>query len=102
MSSIETPFGDGRGPGGRFAKGNPGGPGNPLGGKVSKLRAALVQAVTEEDIRAIASRLVEDAREGDLGATRELLLRTLGRPVEADLLERLERLEGLLAGQGER
>lgn len=97
--SRKTPFGDGRGPGGRFAKGNPGGPGNPLGGKVSKLRAALVRAVTEEDIRAIAGRLVQDAREGDLGATRELLLRTLGRPVEADLLERLERLEALFGGK---
>lgn len=32
-----------------------------------------------------------------MAATKELLLRTLGRPVEADLVERLERLEAVLA-----
>lgn len=93
---TEVPFGDGRAANGRFTKGNPGGPGNPLGGKVARLRSALVAAVTEEDIQAIAARLVASAREGDLAATRELLLRTLGRPLEADLLERLERLEELM------
>lgn len=93
---TEVPFGDGRDAKGRFAKGNAGGPGNPLGGKVARLRSALISAVTEEDVQAIATRLVASAREGDLAATRELLLRTLGRPLEADILQRLERLEELL------
>jgi hypothetical protein len=93
---TEVPFGDGRDAKGRFTKGNAGGPGNPLGGKVARLRSALVEAVTEEDIQAIAARLVTGAREGDLAATRELLLRTLGRPLEPDILQRLERLEELM------
>ena len=43
-----TPFVDGgRDRSGRFAPGNRGGPGNPLGGKIAKLRAALVEAVTD-------------------------------------------------------
>jgi hypothetical protein len=95
-TTPKSPFGDGRDSKGRFASGNPGGPGNPLGGKVSKLRSALVLAVTEDDIRAIAAKLISDAILGDLGAVRELFLRTLGRPIEADLLERLERVEDML------
>lgn len=98
----ETPFGDGRDASGRFAKGNPGGPGNPLAGRLSKLRSALVGAVTEDDIRQIAEALVAAAKGGDMAATKELLLRTLGRPVEADLIERLERLEAVLAGGARR
>jgi hypothetical protein len=56
-------------------------------------------AVTPEDIQEIALTLVEAAKDGDLGAAKEVLLRTLGRPQEADLLERLERLEAA-AGDG--
>ncbi len=37
--------------------------------------------------------LVEDAKEGDLGAAKEVILRTIGKPVESDLIERLEKLE---------
>lgn len=95
----KQPFGDGRDASGRFAKGNPGGPGNPLAGRLSKLRAALVEAVTEDDIKQIAETLVGLAKDGDMAATKELLLRTLGRPVEADLIERLERVEHLLEEQ---
>ena len=36
------------------------------------------------------------AKAGDVQAAKEILLRTLGRPTEADLLERLERLEELI------
>lgn len=97
--SQKAPFGDGRDASGRFAKGNPGGPGNPLAGTLSKLRAALVQSVTEDDIRQIAQTLLNLAKEGDMAATKELLMRTLGRPVEADLIERLERVEALLQEQ---
>ena len=88
-----APTGNGRDSSGRFTKGNPGGLGNPHAKRVARLRAALLEAVTEEDIRAIVAKLVEQARAGDLYAAREVLLRTLGRPVEWDLLERLESLE---------
>jgi hypothetical protein len=59
-----------RSKGGHFAKGNKGGPGNPYA----------------------------RAKDRDLGAAKEVLVRTLGRPLEADLLERIERLEHAVAG----
>ena len=95
-----TPFADGRDKRGRFAKGNAGGPGNPHAAQVARLRAALLNAITEDDIRALVERLLELARDGELRAIKEVLDRTLGRPVEADLLERLEQLEALLAQGG--
>ena len=93
MTDTSSPNGSGRDQHGRFAKGNAGGPGNPYAAKVARLRAALLAAVTEDDVREIVERLVRLAKEGDTVAVRELFLRTLGRPLEPDILERLESLE---------
>lgn len=84
---------DGRDSRGRFSAGNPGGPGNPLGSKIARLRSALVSAVTEEDIEAIAKTLITQAIAGDMAAVRELFNRLLGRPLEADMIDRLEAIE---------
>ena len=81
---------------GRFATGNKGGPGNPLAGRVAKLRSSLLAAVTIADIRAAIRALVAKARGGDVAACRELFDRTIGKPVELDLLERLEAIESKL------
>ena len=81
---------------GRFAPGNTAAVGNPFAKQVAALRSALLNAVTPEDIRLIVAKLVEQAKEGDVVAAREVLLRVLGRPLEHDILERLEALEGLL------
>ena len=86
---------------GRFLPGNAGGPGNPLGQHVNLLRKALLEAVTPEDMKQIAAALVKAAKDGDVTATKELLLRCLGRPLESDLLERLERLEVVFSGRSE-
>ena len=48
----------GHGTGGRFTKGNPGGPGNPMGKQVAALRAAMLAAVTPEDMLALVRTLV--------------------------------------------
>ncbi len=64
---------------GKFAAGNPGGPGKPHGGQVARLRAAMLEAVTSEDMRAVTRKLVEMALEGDLKAIDLLLNRTLGK-----------------------
>lgn len=88
----------------RFKPGNPGGPGNPHYGKLERFRAALMEAVTVNDVKAIAKRLVKDARDGDNFAIKELFDRLFGRPVtpilarvddgaEALALLRQERLE---------
>lgn len=82
-----------RGTNGRFVPGNPGGPGNPHAGQVSKLRAAILHGVDEDDIQAIIEQLVAKARNGDLAAAREILDRTVGKSAQADFLERIEALE---------
>jgi len=74
-----TPSRNGRTARGRFAKGNPGGPGNPHSRRVAALREALLESVTEDDIRAVAEALVSKAKGGDIPAVRELLDRLLGK-----------------------
>jgi hypothetical protein len=84
---------NGRDAGGRFAKGNAGGPGNPFARQVAGLRRALLAAVTEEDMEVVARRLVAQAVEGDIAAARLLLSYTLGKPgaaVDPDTLDQQE------------
>ena len=59
--------------GGKFVAGNPGGPGNPHAGQVARLRSAMLEAVTPDDLRAVTRKLVEMAIGGDLKAV-DLLL----------------------------
>ena len=93
---------DGRDGKGRFAAGNKLAKGNPHAKRVAALRSALLNAVTEEDMRQIVGKLIELAKGGDVHAIKELFNRTLGRPQEADLIERLERLEEVLAERAAR
>ena len=78
-AGMPTPSANGRTPRGQFAKGNPGGPGNPHAKRVAWLREALLEAVSEDDLRAIARTLVKKAKGGDLPAIRELLNRVIGK-----------------------
>jgi 5-hydroxyisourate hydrolase-like protein (transthyretin family) len=41
----------------------------------------MLDAVTAEDIRAVVAKLIEQAKAGDLAAIREVLDRTLGKPL---------------------
>jgi hypothetical protein len=95
-----SPNGDnGRTTGGRFAAGNPGGPGNPYAKRIGELRSALLQAVTDEDWTAMIRKLIDEAKAGERWAIGELLTRVLGKPTEADLIERLEALEAALTAR---
>ncbi len=87
---------DGRQPGGRFAPGNKFSKGNPYTQQVARLRAALMEAVTPEKLTAIVQALIREAEGGNIPAIREVLDRTLGKPIEADLIDRIEELETLL------
>ena len=78
---------------GRFGPGNRSGTGNPYAKRVAQLRSAMIATVTEQDIAQVITKMLELAKGGDMVAAKELLLRTLGKPTEADLLERIERLE---------
>jgi hypothetical protein len=84
---------NGRDAHGRFAKGNPGGPGNPFARRTAQLRRVLSEAVTDEDVEAIAKRLLEQAKAGDVAAARLLLSYAIGQPtraVDPDTLDRQE------------
>ena len=72
---------------GRFAKGNPGGPGTPYSQRTSRLRAILLDTVSDDDVRAGArsSRtrglfLRRVSKFWRLGDTLLYRLRSLSRP----------------------
>lgn len=71
---------NGRDARGRFAEGNPGGPGNPHAGQVAKLRSALLDAVSATDVEEIIQGVLKRAKEGDLRAAKMLLDYSIGRP----------------------
>lgn len=89
---------DGRDRRGRFARGNKSGRGNPLAGRVQRLRAALVAAVKPQDLRAVIAGLVTAAKAGDVQAAKLLLDRVCGPAAALDLELRLSELEN----QGEK
>jgi hypothetical protein len=68
---------------GRFAKGNRGGTGNPFARQTAALRAALIQSVTEQDIKDIVTVLVRDAKRGHLAAIKLLFAYVIGKPAAA-------------------
>src|SRR5262245_55795769 len=81
---------EGRDAGGRFARGNRGGPGHPHARRVAALRSALLEALTPERLRALAERLYDRALGGDTAAAKLLLAYALGRPappVDPDRLD---------------
>lgn len=94
MTNSPSPNGsNGRDATGRFSKGNRGGPGNPYAKRAGELRAAIYEAVTEEDLRQVIQALLTQAKTGDIAAAKELLNRLLGKPEPIDLIARLETLE---------
>jgi hypothetical protein len=74
---------------GRFAKGNPGGPGNPFARKVAMLRRTLINFVTEDDMKHVAFVLKERAMGGDMTAIKLLLQYVVGKPSETVNPDRL-------------
>ncbi len=72
----------GRDENGRFAAGNPGGPGGPRR-RASDLRGAAEEAITPEHIAAMIRKATRMGLEGDLGAMRLVFERTCGRSAQA-------------------
>jgi hypothetical protein len=75
---------------GRFTKGNKGGPGNPFARKVAELRAALVNFVTEDDMKHLCFVLKMRAEGGDMVAMKLLFQYVLGKPAETVDPDRLD------------
>lgn len=65
--------------GGRFAKGNSGGPGNPFVHRVAQWRQQLADTVKDEDVEAVVAQLIKAARAGEQWAIREFLDRLMGK-----------------------
>ena len=83
MSKRSTNGTSGRKSNGQFAKGNPGGPGNPYARRVARLRATLLDAVGENGLADIVQGMVTAAKGGDVAAAKLLLSYLLGKPVES-------------------
>lgn len=75
-------LGDRRDEKGRFAPGNPGGPGRRSERTAEKLRRAVEEAVTPEHLTAVMRRVLRMALEGNMAAIRVVLERTCGRPAQ--------------------
>ncbi len=83
--TVPTVVNGGRGPSGKFARGNAFARGNPVNKRVQRLRIALIRAVTVSDLRDVVSKLLEQAKSGDLVAMRLLFDRVLGQPLTIPL-----------------
>ncbi|MCC6423752.1 MAG: hypothetical protein IT447_09770 [Phycisphaerales bacterium] len=77
--SIQESNGFNRDNAGRFLRGNRLGRGNPFAKRITRLRSALLKAVTTEDIAEVVQMLMDKAKAGDVAAARELLDRTIGK-----------------------
>ena len=83
MSKRSTNGTSGRNSNGQFAKGNPGGPGNPYARRVARLRATLLDAVGDNGLADIVQGMITAAKGGDVAAAKLLLSYLLGKPVES-------------------
>jgi len=88
--AAQTPTNNGHDANGRFAKGNPGGPGNPFARQVAALRKVIINRLTEEDLLAITEALLAKAKEGSVGAAKLLLGYAIGKPASAPDPDRLD------------
>ena len=95
-STPSTHGSNGRDSSGRFTSGNRFGQGNPLAGQAARIRAVLLEKLTPEKAAKIVDQLIAKGTKGDLAAIRELLDRTIGKPVASDVLERIEALEQII------
>jgi hypothetical protein len=73
----------GRESNGRFAAGNKGGPGNPFARQTAAARKAIADAVTAEQLAAIAAVMVKKALEGDVAAAKLVFSYAAGKPAPA-------------------
>jgi hypothetical protein len=67
---------------------------------MAAFRKAVCEAVSEQDVREVAARLVEQAKEGDVAAAKLVLAYTVGRPQGAVDPDTLDQQEWQLFRQG--
>jgi hypothetical protein len=98
---IEVVGMDGRNSLGQFVVGNKGGPGNPAAAAVARNRAALLEAVEPDKLKAIVLSLVQQALDGDVAAARLVLERLCGKPEASTTTPTVAIQNVLSAGQSE-
>lgn len=85
--------GNGRDGGGRFAAGNPGGPGRPKSLHRATLRRCITMADIEKAVEVLRKLMNSKDERMRFDAAREMLNRGSGRPTADDLVDRVEILE---------
>ena len=75
---------------GRFLPGNPGGPGNPLARQIGRLRSALHEALTVEDMARVVRAMLQRAQAGDVAAARLCLEYAIGKPMQGSVAAALD------------
>jgi hypothetical protein len=83
----------GRDASGRFAEGNPGGPGNPYTRQTALLRQVVLDELNETEVRIIVQRLKARAVGGDIQAIKLVLAYAIGKPENAVNPDEVDRLE---------
>ena len=89
-AAAQTPSAAGHEANGRFARGNPGGPGNPFARRVAALRKVIIDNVSEEDLPAITEALKAKAKGGNVAAAKLLLAYAIGKPASLPDPDRLD------------
>jgi hypothetical protein len=67
----------------QFKKGNPGGPGRPKTGVLSKILNEILADADDADARAIVRALVDEAKHGSIAHIKEIFDRVEGKPTES-------------------
>jgi hypothetical protein len=75
---------------GRFQPGNPGGPGNPLGGRAAGIRRILMDCVSDDELIAIWKRVVAMAMDGHWQAIKLVLSYVAGKPAKMSELDAID------------
>ena len=104
---MKTPSTNGQTADGKFTHGNKLGRGNPFAAQVNRLRSAMLQAVSDDDMAAVVAKLIELSKGGDVKAIDLLLNRILGKVDTFRLDDEINeearnRVLSLLAGGGKR
>ena len=93
MSLNDAKAASGRDANGRFARGNPGGPGNPYTRQTALLRQVVQDELNEVELRIVLQRLKALALGGDVQAIKLILAYAVGKPQNAVNPDELDLLE---------
>lgn len=64
-----------------------------------RFRCALLSSITISEIQEIMAKLIQQAKNGNITAAREVLDRAVGKAAEQDIIDRLAELEVLVTSQ---